>query len=43
MRNNLIYGLHAFIIAVVVFNFVGCGYKTPPVYVKTKVVLQHDK
>jgi len=31
-----------FIIAVVVFNFVGCGYKTPPVYIDKKVVV-HDK
>ena len=37
MRNYLIYTFHTFIIAVVVFNFVGCGYKTPPVYVEKKV------
>jgi len=38
MRNNIFYGFHLIIIAVIVFNFVGCGYKTPPVFVPKKEV-----
>jgi predicted small lipoprotein YifL len=39
MRNYLINCFHITIIAFVVFSFIGCGYKTPPVYVpKDKVV-----
>jgi predicted small lipoprotein YifL len=38
MRNYLINCFHVTIIAFVVLSFVGCGYKTAPVYVpKDKV------
>ena len=41
MRDYLTNGFHIMIIAIVVFSFVGCGYKTAPVYTPKEV--HHDK
>ncbi len=36
MRNNFFRCFHVIIIPILVVSFIGCGYKSPPVYTPVK-------